>query len=115
MRFTAFLVATALAACGGGSEGTPDGRIVAADAPLPDARPPDAAPPPPDANPASIRFAGLYSDFAARTVDPRLRAYEPRYTLWADGLVKRRFLDLPAGAKIDTSDMDHWDFPVGTR
>ena len=44
-----------------------------------------------------------------------LRPYTPVYPLWADGLVKRRWLDLPAGKKIDTSDMDHWSFPVGTR
>src|SRR5262249_8955098 len=59
--------------------------------------------------------AGLYASFAAGTIAPRLRAYEPRYALWADGLAKRRWLDLPAGQKIDTSDGDHWGFPVGTR
>jgi hypothetical protein len=34
--------------------------------------------------------------------------------LWSDAADKRRFMRLPAGARIDTSDMDHWIFPVGT-
>lgn len=83
-------------------------------APTPDA-PVDAPPPRPDANTNLLSQAGLYTSFALKTIDPRLRTYEPRFALWADGLGKRRFLDLPVGQKIDTSDMDHWSFPVGTK
>jgi hypothetical protein len=50
--------------------------------------------------------------------------YKPAYELWSDGLVKRRFIYLPAGAQIATGpnpvtgaapNMDRWVFPVGTR
>jgi hypothetical protein len=58
---------------------------------------------------------GLYADIAAGTIDARIIAYEPAFALWSDGADKRRFLSLPANQKIDTSDMDHWQFPVGTR
>lgn len=39
--------------------------------------------------------------------------FEPAHALWSDGAGKRRWLRLPAGARIDTSDMDHWRFPAG--
>ncbi len=57
----------------------------------------------------------LYSNFAARTINPALIEYTPAHALWSDGALKRRWMSLPAGAKIDTSDMNHWRFPVGTR
>lgn len=43
------------------------------------------------------------------------RPYTPRFELWSDGAKKRRWISLPANARIDTSDMDAWQFPVGTR
>lgn len=43
------------------------------------------------------------------------RAYTPAFELWSDGATKRRFIALPAGTQIDTSDMDAWRFPVGTK
>jgi hypothetical protein len=42
-------------------------------------------------------------------------AYAPRFQLWSDGADKRRWLWLPPGTRIDTSDMDAWVFPAGTR
>lgn len=47
--------------------------------------------------------------------DPSTRAYEPRFALWSDGATKRRWIRLPPGARIDTSNPDAWQFPVGTR
>jgi hypothetical protein len=35
--------------------------------------------------------------------------------LWSDGAEKKRYLLLPKGTQIDTSDMDAWKFPVDTR
>jgi hypothetical protein len=58
---------------------------------------------------------GLYVDFAARTVAPGTWLFAPTYELWSDGAGKRRWMQLPPGKRIDTSDMDHWRFPVGTR
>ena len=44
-----------------------------------------------------------------------VEAYEPRYWLWSDGTDKQRFVSLPAGTQIDTTDPDNWIYPVGTR
>jgi hypothetical protein len=41
--------------------------------------------------------------------------YRPRFELWSDGAEKRRWLALPPGTQIDTSDPDDWSFPDGTR
>jgi hypothetical protein len=41
--------------------------------------------------------------------------FTPRFELWSDGATKRRFVALPAAAVIDTTDMDAWRFPVGTK
>lgn len=49
------------------------------------------------------------------TLAPGVRAYRPRFALWSDGAEKRRWVSLPDGARIDTTDLDDWDFPVGTR
>ncbi|HET9953729.1 MAG TPA: hypothetical protein VFQ61_04480 [Polyangiaceae bacterium] len=57
---------------------------------------------------------GFYADLASGTPPENALEYEPDYALWSDGAVKRRWLILPPGAQIDTSDMDHWQFPVGT-
>ena len=43
------------------------------------------------------------------------RLISPRYPLWSDGAEKQRYLSLPPGTQIDTSNMDDWKFPVGTR
>jgi hypothetical protein len=64
---------------------------------------------------ARLSEAGLYSNFAARVVATRLRSYAPSHELWSDGALKARWIELPAGTTIDTSDMDGWQFPVGTR
>lgn len=42
-------------------------------------------------------------------------AFEPTYRLWSDAAEKRRWFRLPPGTQIDTTDMDHWVFPVGTK
>jgi hypothetical protein len=63
----------------------------------------------------ALSTQGLYSDFNARRVVPEAIEYEPDFTLWSDGVQKRRWLILPESAVIDTSDMEHWQFPVGTK
>lgn len=42
-------------------------------------------------------------------------AYRPKFELWSDGAAKERWISLPAGAAIDTSDPDAWRFPVGAK
>ncbi len=58
---------------------------------------------------------GLFSDVAAGTLAPGVREYAPAYELWSDGATKRRWVHLPAGQKIDTTKMDYWVYPVGTK
>lgn len=65
--------------------------------------------------PARLADTGLYSDFEAREIAPECLPYEPQYPLWTDGALKRRWIALPEGTAIDARDVDHWDFPVGTR
>jgi hypothetical protein len=65
--------------------------------------------------PASLSETGLYAPGSTTELAAGVVEYAPRYELWSDGADKRRWLQLPAGAKIDTGDMDHWRFPLGTK
>jgi hypothetical protein len=65
--------------------------------------------------PKTLAETGLYSDFAGKVLASNIVPYEVRYPLWSDSLEKSRFIALPAGATIDTTDPDHWQFPVGTK
>ena len=58
---------------------------------------------------------GLYSDFAAKTIAPDNKPYQPGVEFWSDGAVKSRFLYLPPGAQIDITSFDEWSFPNGTK
>jgi hypothetical protein len=106
----AVAAAAAAAACGD-NRARPDGPPAPpVDAPAPQ---PDA---PPDADPlATLAGTGLCVDAACAQIQPGIRAYAPRVSFWDDTATKRRWICLPPGTKIDTSDMDHWVFPVGTK
>jgi hypothetical protein len=65
--------------------------------------------------PAHLACTGLYADWASRTIAPGIRPYTPGFTLWSDGAEKSRYIYLPPGTQIDTTDMDQWTFPVGTK
>ena len=65
--------------------------------------------------PADLRCTGLYTDVASKTVSPRAREFAPAVPLWSDGAEKHRWIDLPDGTKIDTTSMDEWKYPVGTK
>jgi hypothetical protein len=99
-------VSAAVAGCGGATAEPAD----AAPAPPPDAEAP------PDAH-GALRLSemGLFSDVVTRTLAPGVATYEPAHALWADAADKQRWVLLPEGSTIDTSDPDHWRFPVGTR
>lgn len=64
---------------------------------------------------ADLKCTGLYTDFAAKTLSPDAKPYTPGMLLYSDGADKTRWLYLPPGAKIDTTDMDEWKFPIGTK
>jgi hypothetical protein len=75
----------------------------------------DAGCDPDSDTPSDLSCTGLYSDLAAKTVASGVMAYTPAYLLWSDGAQKSRWIYLPPGAQIDTSNMDDWTFPVGTK
>ena len=70
---------------------------------------------PPFDGPTTLSETGLYTDIAARTLAPGVEPYSVRYELWSDGAAKDRYLYLPPGTQIDTSSMDWWKLPVGTK
>jgi len=77
------------------------------------------APPPPTSRlPAALTDTGLYmrpSANGAWQLAPYVRAYAPEYPLFSDYSAKQRYIYVPRCSQIDTSNMDHWSFPVGTR
>jgi hypothetical protein len=68
-----------------------------------------------------LKCTGLYSDWDTKTVSADVQPYDPGLHLWSDGATKTRWIYLPPGpgdagrAPIDTSNMDEWTFPVGTK
>lgn len=67
------------------------------------------------ASPERLSATGLYADIASGTLASGVRGYTPSFALWSDGAEKRRWIWLPPGAVLDTSDMDAWIFPRGTK
>jgi len=65
--------------------------------------------------PDDVFCTGLYLDRDSTQLVESVLPYKPGVTLWSDGAEKHRYLQLPAGATIDTSDLDVWKFPVDTK
>ncbi len=65
--------------------------------------------------PTHLRCTGLYDLWSKKRIAPSVREYSPAIPLWSDGASKRRWVMLPPGTKIDTTNMDEWIFPVGTK
>jgi hypothetical protein len=97
----------ALIGCGDGS--------AAQDAALSDAPPDALAAADASLMPQSLRDTGLYIDFDNQILAEGVREFRPAYELWSDGADKQRWVHLPAGAVIDSSDMDFWQYPAGTK
>jgi hypothetical protein len=78
----------------------------------------DALPPAPcDAGvePVALACTNLYTDWTQLTLAPDVHAFTPGATMWADGASALRWIWLPPGAKIDTTDPNNWVLPVGTK
>ncbi|HUQ06594.1 MAG TPA: hypothetical protein VM261_29025, partial [Kofleriaceae bacterium] len=119
MRYVAWVqtavlcaVAATAVACGD-DEGSGDIDAPAADADV-DA-PTDAGIDGPFVAPTMLSETGLYANIGTKTVASDVHEFVPRWQLWSDAAVKRRWIYLPPGSKIDTSDMDFWKFPTGTK
>jgi hypothetical protein len=69
----------------------------------------------PDGTYAKLSNTGLYCDIRTGSLDRYARFFQPSVALWFDRAAKSRYLRLPPGTKIDSSDMDNWIFPVGTK
>ncbi len=65
--------------------------------------------------PDLLSESGLYSDIASGVIAPWVREFRPASELWTDNAFKRRWVYLPPGETINTSNMDYWVLPVGTR
>ena len=68
-----------------------------------------------DVPPDTLLATGLCADEACTAIRPGVAAFQPRWTLWTDGATKRRWIYLPPGTTIDTTQPDYWRFPVGTK
>lgn len=91
-----------VAACGDGGGNAPDAPPGAPDGPPGD-----------EGNP--LNATGLCADPGCQAISANVREYEPQFALYDDAATKRRWIYLPPGTQIDTTDMDHWVFPVGTK
>ncbi|WP_394822154.1 hypothetical protein [Pendulispora albinea] len=65
--------------------------------------------------PIHLGCTGLYASWPDRAIADSARFFAPAFTAWSDGAEKSRYIYLPPGQKIDTSNMDEWRFPVGTK
>ncbi|MED5370544.1 MAG: hypothetical protein VX899_06010 [Myxococcota bacterium] len=65
--------------------------------------------------PSSLGQTALYSDIQGDVLNPDAIAFTPRFPLWTDGASKARWIVLPEGTQVDTSDPEQWRFPVGTQ
>ncbi len=66
-------------------------------------------------DPSTLIETGLCDDARCEHIASDALEFAPRFQLYANGATKRRWIALPPDAQIDTSDMDYWRFPVGTR
>jgi hypothetical protein len=57
----------------------------------------------------------LFAAGSSGTLAPGVQAYSARYVLYADDADKERWFYLPPDTQIDSSNMDSWTFPVGTK
>ena len=70
---------------------------------------------PPQGVSRRLSETGLYANIATGELAPGVVAFTPRFPLWSDGTEKQRWILLPDGQQIDTSNMDDWLLPEGTK
>jgi hypothetical protein len=77
--------------------------------------PSDCTVPDGGALPTELRCTGLYANFEQRTLACNVHGYTPAYELWSDGAKKQRYVWLPEGKKMETTDPSEPIYPVGTK
>src|SRR5690242_1067155 len=98
MRRSTLFLMVALAGCGGGGGSDPDAMV-----PIDSVTNPDADP----TMPMTLADTGLCEDAGCTQIADGIYEFAPEYILWSDGATKRRWIQLPPDAQIDTSDMDY--------
>jgi hypothetical protein len=106
MKWWFVALAAVLGACAGG--GSPDNQTDAALSLPPGCA--DAGAPP-----STLACTGLYSDIVAKQLAAGVEPYAPAIPLWSDGADKERWVQLPPGTTVDTTNPNEWVFPVGTK
>lgn len=64
--------------------------------------------------PERLSETGLFEDLKSLTPVKGFLPYEVASPLWSDGALKRRWISLPEGQKIQGKLRDRWQFPAGT-
>ena len=65
--------------------------------------------------PQRLSETGLFADLPQDRLSTGVFAYTPEFMLWSDGADKRRWVSVPEGEHIDSSDAETWLFPQGTK
>jgi hypothetical protein len=68
-----------------------------------------------DGLPVDLECTGLFADGTSDKLADGVQAFAPAYPLWSDNAGKARWIKLPRGQKIDTSDQSRWRFPLNTK
>ncbi|HEY6725821.1 MAG TPA: hypothetical protein VI197_17420 [Polyangiaceae bacterium] len=69
----------------------------------------------PSEMPPTLEETGLYADLEdLNSFDSRAVPFRPEHALWTNGSIKQRFVVVPEGAQIDTSDRQAWQYPENT-
>ena len=66
-------------------------------------------------HPTDLGCTGLYAAWPSLAISPDAIPYDPGLPLWADGAAMSRYIYLPPGTTIDTTDLNEWVFPIGTK
>jgi len=70
-------------------------------------------------DPTLLSQTGLFVDIKAplgsKVLVDGVHKFAPAYALWSDGALKQRYVYMPPGGKIDTSNMDFWQYPAGFK
>jgi hypothetical protein len=79
----------------------------------------DVSRPPPNCEagvePVALSCTGLYANWTLLTLAPDVQPFTPGVSMWTDGADASRWIWMPAGSTIDTTDPNGWQFPVGTK
>jgi hypothetical protein len=68
-----------------------------------------------DGLPVDLACTGLFAQGSSDKLADGVQAFTPAYTLWSDNAGKSRWMKLPRGQKIDSSDQSRWRFPLNTK